>query len=280
MIKKFDGKVVVITGAASGIGRSLAHAFAKRGMKIVLVDIDKESLKKVAQELKEIGAEVMIAVTDVSDRQQVANLAEKSYERFGNVDILCNNAGVAHSGPMHLLSLEDWDWVLGVNMFGVIYGIHFFLKRMLKSDKPCHIVNTSSMAGLLSSSIPPYSTSKHAVVAISEDISAKLVYSNVSVSVICPSFVRTNIVKNTEKFVKQHPRVFQLAPEMAKKFNIDREAFKKNFEVGMDPDILAEKVIKAIEEDIFYVIPSPEVLPYVQNRFERMQEDSLKLNKE
>jgi len=280
MIKKFEGKVAVITGAASGIGRSLAHAFAKRGMKIVLADIDKESLNKVEKELKENGTEVIIAVTDVSDRQQVAKLAEISYEHFGNVDILCNNAGVAHSGPMHLLSLEDWDWVLGVNLFGVIYGIHFFLKGMLKSDKPCHIVNTASMAGLISSSIPPYSTSKHAVVAISEDLSAKFANSNVGVSVICPSFVRTNIVKNTEKCSEQHAGVFQLTPELAKKFNIDREAFKKNFEVGMDPDILAEKVIKAIEQDIFYIIPSPEVLPFAQYRFKQMQEDSLKLNKE
>ncbi len=278
--------MAVITGAASGIGRSLAYAFARRGMKIVLADIDEDGLNKVSHELKEIKeikeikAEVIVAVTDVSDRQHVEKLAKIAYERFGNVNILCNNAGIAYSGPIHLLSLEDWDTVLGVNLFGVIYGIHFFLNRMIDSSEPCHIVNTSSMAGLLKSSIPPYSLSKHGVVAISEDLSASFTNSNVGVSVICPSFVRTNIVDNTEKYKMLNPGVFQPTPEIRKRYNMDQEAFKKCFEEGMDPDILAEKVIKAIEEDILYVIPSPEVLPYALNRFERMQEDSLKLNKE
>ena len=141
MIKEFEGKVAVITGGASGIGRGLAHAFAKRGMKIVLADIDKDALDIVSQEIKDIGVEVMSVITDVSDREQVAHLADVSYERFGQVNILCNNAGVGRGGIISLLTLENWDWVLGVNLFGVIYGIQFFLNRMLKCKEHCHIVN-------------------------------------------------------------------------------------------------------------------------------------------
>ena len=153
MIKEFEGKVAVITGGASGIGRGMAHVFAKRGMKIVLTDIDKEALEKVSQELDQIGAEVMTMVTDVSNPEQVVHLADASYERFGHVNILCNNAGVGSGGPMRFLTQENWNWVLGVNLFGVIYSIQFFLNRMLKSKEPCHIVNTSSMAGLLTGTL-------------------------------------------------------------------------------------------------------------------------------
>ncbi|MFW9972033.1 MAG: SDR family NAD(P)-dependent oxidoreductase, partial [Candidatus Odinarchaeota archaeon] len=170
MIKNFKGKVVVITGGASGIGRGLAFSFAKRGMKVVLADIDEENLVMVAKELEEeFGTEVMTQITDVSDPEQVAHLAEVSYERFGSVNILCNNAGVGGGGPVRHLTQENWNWTLGVNLFGVIYGIQHFLNRMLESKKPCHIVNTSSMARLVSGE-QPYSASKFAVIAISESL--------------------------------------------------------------------------------------------------------------
>ena len=120
MIKEFKGKIVVITGGASGIGHGLAHAFAKRGCKIVLADIDEKALEKVSKELSEIGAEVMTEITDVSDPEQVAHLADASYERFGLVNILCNNAGVGGDILMRLMTLENWNWTLVVNLFGVI----------------------------------------------------------------------------------------------------------------------------------------------------------------
>ena len=168
MIKDFEGKVAVITGGASGIGLGLATVFAKRGMKLVLADINKEALDKVAKEFSDKNIEVLTVITDVSDPEQVAHLADASYERYGHVDILCNNAGIGTEGPLRFLTKEDWNWILGVNLFGVIYGIQYFLNRMLTSKEPCHIVNTSSLAGLTPGDGGPYSASKSALIALSE----------------------------------------------------------------------------------------------------------------
>jgi NAD(P)-dependent dehydrogenase (short-subunit alcohol dehydrogenase family) len=278
MLKDFTGKVAVITGGASGIGRGYALAFAKRGMKIVLADIDKEALDKVSKELVEIGAEVMTVITDVSDHKQVAHLADASYERFGIVNILCNNAGVGGGGPMRLMTLENWNWVLGVNLFGVIYGIQYFLNRMLKSKEPCHIVNTSSLAGLLTGDAQPYSASKHAVVSISEILDLECFNTNVGVSVVCPGYVNTNIVKNTEIISKTRSGLWEPTPEMIKLAGPNRENFEKILALGMDPEFMAEIVIRAIENDIFYVITHPEFIPALEARFERIYDDTLKLH--
>jgi len=278
MIKDFVGKVAVITGAASGIGRGLAYGFAKRGMKIVLADIDKENLEKVAKELEEIGTEVMTQITDVSDPEQMAQLADASYERFGSVNILCNNAGVGGGGRISLITLENWDWTLGVNLFGVIYGIQYFLNRMLASKEPCHIINISSMAGLLTGDNSPYPTSKFAVVAISESLALECFNTNVDVSVVCPGRVNTNIINNTRMFRQTRPGVWQPPPEMIKESEIGRENMNQILAQAMAPEKLAEIVIKAIEKDIFYVLTHPEYIPLVKSRFERIYEDTLKLH--
>jgi len=280
MIKEFDGKVAVITGAASGIGRGLAHIFAKRGMKIVLADIDKENLEKVAKELEEIGAEVMTQITDVSDPDQVAQLADASYERFGSVNILCNNAGVGGAGRISLITLENWNWILGVNLFGVIHGIHYFLNRMLESKDPCHIVNISSMAGLLSGDNSTYPTSKFAVVAISESLASECFNTNVGVSVVCPGRVNTDIINNTRMLREKRPGVWQPPLDMIKESEIGRENLNRILMSAMTPQDLAEIVIKAIKSDIFYVLTHPEYLPLVKSRFERIYEDTLKLHEE
>ena len=278
MIKEFEGKVAVITGGASGIGRGLAHAFAKRGCKLVLADIDEQALEKVSKELSEIGAEVMTEITDVSDPEQVAHLADASYDRFGCVNILCNNAGVGSGGPLRLMTLENWDWVLGVNLFGVIYGIKYFLNCMLNTKEPCHIVNTSSLAGLLTGEGQPYAASKFAVVAISETLALECFNTNVGVSVVCPGFVNTNIIKNSDILSRSRSGLWQPTPEMIKLSGPNRENFEKLLALGMDPKIMAEIVIKAIENDIFYVITHPEFIPMVRARFERIYEDTLNLH--
>jgi short-subunit dehydrogenase len=278
MIKDFGGKTAVITGAASGIGRGLAYGFAKQGMNIVLADIDKENLVKVAKELEEIGIEVMTQLTDVSDPEQVAQLADASYKRFGTVNILCNNAGVGGAGSISLVTLENWKWILGVNVFGVIHGIQYFLNRMLASNEPCHIVNTSSMAGLLSGDNSSYPTSKFAVVAISESLAFDCFNTNVGVSVVCPGRVNTNIIKNTHTFRQNRPGVWLPPAEMIKQSEIGRENMNRILAGAMTPEKLAELVIKAIKNDIFYVLTHPEYIPLVKSRFERINEDTLKLH--
>ncbi|MFX0002628.1 MAG: SDR family NAD(P)-dependent oxidoreductase [Candidatus Hodarchaeota archaeon] len=274
----FKGKVVVITGGASGIGRGLAFGFAKRGMKIVLADIDKENLDKVAKELEEFGTEVMTQITDVSDPEQVAHLAEVSYEHFGSVNILCNNAGVGGGGPIRVLTHENWNWTLDVNLFGVIYGIQYFLNRMLETKEPCHIVNISSMSGLLSgANTQPYPASKFAVVSISESLAVECFNTNVGVSVVCPGFVNTNIIENTRILSQKRPGLWQPTSEMIKQSEPLRKNAEKISTLGMAPEKLAEIVIKAIEKDILYVLTHPEYIPLIKSRFELIYDNTLNL---
>ena len=278
MIKQFKGKVAVVTGAASGIGRSLASAFTNRGMKVILADINKEALEEVARELGTSNNEILLKVTDVSKRNQVSELADFSYDNFGSVNILCNNAGVVHSAPIRLLSLKDWDWVLGVNFYGVLYGIHFFLNRMLETDNPCHIVNTSSEFGLGAGSLAPYSITKHAIVALSESLYGELSETKVGISVLCPGWVKTDLLKNTEQLSQQQSGVLELTSEIFESMNLSREIVETGFRTGVEPDFIAEKVIKAIEEDIFYIITPPEIIQSAQARIDMMNENTARLN--
>lgn len=278
MIQDFEGKAAVVTGAASGIGRSLAYAFVNRGMKVILADINEEALKEVAQELRKTNNDVLVKVTDVSDRNQVSELADFSYDNFEGVNILCNNAGICHSAPIHRLSLEDWDWALGVNFYGVLYGVHFFLNRMLESNIPCHIVNTSSDFGLVAGSLAPYSITKHAVVALSESLSLELSNTNVGVSVLCPGWVKTDLLKNTEHLGQQRSGVLEMTSEIFESLNLTKEEIENSFRTGSSPDLIAEKVVKAIEEDIFYVITHLDLVESVKARFDKINENATRLN--
>ncbi|GAG64746.1 unnamed protein product [marine sediment metagenome] len=273
MIKEFEGKVAVITGGASGIGLGLAKAFAKRGMKLVLADINKEALDKVSKEFNEKNVDVLSVITDVSDPEQVAHLAKVSYERFGHINILCNNAGIGAGGPLRFLPKENWDWILGINLYGVIYGIQYFLDRMIKSREQCHIINTSSLAGLTPGDSGPYSASKAAVIAISERLVLECFGTNVSVSVICPAQVRSNIVENADILSETRENLWKETPS-----GPEFENAKKLLDLGMDPEVMAEMVVKAIENDIFYIVTHPEYIPLIKSRFENIYEDTLKLH--
>jgi len=252
----YQGKVAVVTGGGSGIGRSLAHAFAKRGARIVLADIEKPALDTVANELERAGSEVLALRVDVADSQQVAHLAESVHEAFGAAHVLCNNAGIGLGGRVKDLSLEEWDWVLRVNLFGVIHGLHAFLPKMLASGEPCHIVNTASLAGLMSMpGLAPYSASKYAVVAISEALAMECAGSNVGVSVVCPGWVKTRIAeseRNAGPEIPQRP----LTPEMQQIQNLLRTVIAG----GADPDLIAQRVLEGIDQRALYILPNPDNL--------------------
>jgi NAD(P)-dependent dehydrogenase (short-subunit alcohol dehydrogenase family) len=261
----YQGKVAVVTGGGSGIGRSLALAFAKRGARIVLADIEKPAVDAVANELERAGSEVLALRVDVADARQVAHLAEAAYEAFGNVHVLCNNAGIAVGGRIKDVSLEEWDWVLRVNLFGVIHGLHAFLPHMLASGEPGHIVNTASLAGLVSApGLAPYSASKYAVVAISEALAQECAGTNVGVSVLCPGWVKTRIAE-TERLAGPHIPLRPATPE-----NDSLRALLNAFiGSGMDPNRVAEDVLEGIERRELYIVPNAEALwPAVRARFE------------
>ena len=278
MIKNFEGKVAVVTGGGSGIGLSLAHAFAKRGMKIVIADINKRSLNKASRSLNKIGAEVLSLVIDVSDPKQVEDLANAAYERFGKVNILCNNAGVGSGGPAHLLEIGNWSWTIGTNLFGVIYGIKSFLKRMLEIKEPCHIVNTASVAGHLAGEGGPYSASKFAVVSISEMLAQHCFNTNVGASVLCPGLVNTKILENSFLLSANLTDFYRPSSEEAEANQPFLENFAKLLGLGMDPDIVAEMVIYAIQNDVFYIMTHPQYINLIKARFDRIKNDALKIS--
>ena len=268
-MKDFTGKVAVVSGGASGIGRAMAQRFLAAGMKVVIADVEEAALRGAELALGEKGGAVLGVVTDVARAEEVEALARRTLDAFGAVHILCNNAGVASDfAPVWDQTLENWQWVLGVNLWGVIHGIRAFVPTMLKQGGEAHIVNTASMAGLMS--VPwfsAYHVSKHAVVTLSESLHYELELSGarVKVSVLCPGFVNTRIMESD----RNRPRALQTPDrrpsETAKAW---LEAYREWVAAGMAPGEVAERVFEAIREERFYVFPHPEWLEYARLRME------------
>ena len=269
-MKEFKGKVAVITGAANGIGRAIAERCVREGTKTVLADIDDADLAKAESELKTLGGTVLGVKTDVSKRADVEQLARRTLEAFGQVHLLFNNAGVGAGGAAWEATWNDWEWVMGVNLWGVIYGVKVFTPIMLSQKAECHIVNTASAAGIVvGGGSAPYAATKHAVVALSESLYLALQKraALVKVSVLCPGLVRTDIV-NAERHrpegLKDEPA--ELTPEMRAGLNF----FKAAIEASMPPLQVADMVFEAIKDERFYIVTHPDWMEVVRMRTENL----------
>lgn len=265
-MREFKDKVAVITGAASGIGRAIAERCVGAGMKVVLADVHEADLTKAETELKTAGGIVLAVKTDVSKRSDVELLARQTLDTFGQVHLLFNNAGVTADGAPWEATWNDWEWAIGVNLWGVIHGVKVFTPLMLAQNTECHIVNTSSTAGLIvGSMVAPYSVTKHAIVALSENLYLTLQQrsSLIKVSVLCPGFVRTNIA-NAER---SRPAELQNEPiEKTPQMQAGLNAFKAAIEAGLSPLQVADVVFEAIRKEQFYVLPSPEWIELIKLR--------------
>ncbi|MEE4243683.1 MAG: SDR family NAD(P)-dependent oxidoreductase [Desulfopila sp.] len=253
-MKIFKDRVAVVTGAASGIGEGMAETFIEAGMKVVLADVDEVKLQHTFKTFQNSGAEVLCVHTDVSKPDQVENLANKTIDAFGAVHVLCNNAGVGFGGRHSWeIPFECWSWVLGVNLMGVIYGVHYFMPIMLKQEE-AHIVNTASIAGLLSNVVNiPYGVSKHGVVALTESLHHELqiLGVNVKVSVLCPGPVNTDIMDSSER---NRPPDIPAPPELSEEEAVFRDAYKSWIGHGLDPKVVGRQVLEAIKKEHLYVI--------------------------
>lgn len=245
------GGTAVVTGAASGIGLELARSFAGLGMNVVMADIEESALDAAVAEVAEQGSGVRGVVVDVSSSEAVVALARTVREVFGPVDLLCNNAGVGGSSPIAALDLELWDWVLGVNLWGVVHGIRAFLPGMLEQGSG-HIVNTASVAGLLGfAGMAAYDVSKAAVISLSESLHHELVATGatgIGVSVLCPGFVATDIVRSRRN---RPDHVVEVEPDPAREQL--REEILRGYGEALNPSAVATKVVAALREGLFYI---------------------------
>jgi NAD(P)-dependent dehydrogenase (short-subunit alcohol dehydrogenase family) len=270
-MRDLNGKVAVITGAGSGFGREFARLGAREGMKLVLADVQREALDAVVAEVRGAGAEVIGAVVDVADSGQVAQLAERAFQSFGPVHLLMNNAGVGGGGYLWENTDKDWNWVLGVNLMGVVHGIQHFVPRMLEANRhgtPGHIVNTASMAGWLAAPLMGvYNVSKHAVVALTETLyhDLRLAQSTLGVTALCPAFVPTGIADSH----RNRPQALANPAPPTTSQKMAQAASEKAVSSGrMTAEQVAQMTFDAVRENRFYVFTHPQILPTVQARFD------------
>jgi NAD(P)-dependent dehydrogenase (short-subunit alcohol dehydrogenase family) len=274
-VKELVGKVAVVTGAASGIGFAMAERFALEGMKVVLADVEGDALVRAEAELRGRGANVLAVRTDVRQASEVEALAEKTLAAFGAVHVVCNNAGVYVTKSAWEQTLADWEWVLGVNLWGVIHGVRTFVPIMLRQGTEGHIVNTASEAGLTSTAfLGSYCVSKFGVVTLSESLAEELAQlgAPVKVSVLCPNMVRTNLMTSARNRPRALTNPEEASPVRPGAQRLD-ESLRKGFEdTGILPGQVADHVVAAIRADTFYILTHPVTKEEVRVRMERILE--------
>ena len=270
VVHELHDKVAVITGAASGIGKALATRFLAEGMKVVLADLDDVTLRSTVAELSEGGAEILAVRTDTSSEADLQALAAATLERFGAAHVLCNNAGVVGKGDAWRGPFSAWEWVVGINLYGVIHGIRAFLPIM-EDQGEGHIVNTASMAGLVAlPGAAPYNVTKSGVVALSESLFIELrgVGSPVGVSVLCPGFVRTNLFETQRWDERLGDEPAASASPVAQMID---GLLRQSVVDGTDPAGVADQVIDAIRADRFWILTHPEMRHAPVERMERAE---------
>jgi len=269
-MRDFMGKTAFVTGGASGIGLALGRAFARAGMNVMLADVEREALDSAVESLRELTPNVDSVWCDVADPDSVERAAGATFAKFGNVHILCNNAGVAAGGGIDAISVDNWRWVIDVNLMGVVHGIRSFLPHLRAHGEGGHIVNTASMAGMNGGlGFSPYAASKFAVVAMSEGLRTQLEPDGIGISVLCPHFVRTGIGDSG----RNRPARYGTAPVLdpATRAAALVAEISRQIEAGLDPAAVAARVLEAIRANELYVFTHPNMRVEVDERFAAIQ---------
>jgi NAD(P)-dependent dehydrogenase (short-subunit alcohol dehydrogenase family) len=265
-MRELAGKTAFVTGGASGIGFGLGAAFAQAGMKVMLADIETDALAEAVKSLHDFGPDVRGVACDVADPVSVERAAKASFQAFGNVHVVCNNAGVAAAGGIDNISLDNWRWVLDVNLMGVLHGIRTFLPHIRAHGEGGHIVNTASMAGMNSGlGFSPYVASKFAVVGMSEGLATQLKPFGIGVTVLCPGYVRTRISESGRNRPQRYGAT--QTPDPASPAGLLIAQIAERLQSGLDPSDVAARVLAAIREEELYVFTHPEMRAELEERF-------------
>jgi len=276
-VEQTQGKVAVVTGAGSGMGLGMARAFASAGMKLVLADVDVDALDRVVTELRDGGAEAVGLRADVSQLDQVEALGRAATENFGALHVAANNAGIGIPTSTAKMKLDDWRWIIDVDLWGVIYGVHVFLPLIEESGEEGHITATSSMAGLIAAGVMgAYNVAKHGVVAmmatLERDLRAR--HSNVHASVLCPGPINTDIGRNSAQL---RPRAQGQPPRDPATRGAETGKVAASIEAalasGMDPDEVGRLVLDSIRKDRFWILTHPHWTRALQKQLDAMNDD-------
>jgi NAD(P)-dependent dehydrogenase (short-subunit alcohol dehydrogenase family) len=264
-MREFRGRTAFVTGGASGIGLSMARAFGRAGMNVVLADIDREAAADAAERLSHEQIKAMPARCDVTERASIETAAEETIAAFGKVHVVCNNAGVAVGGQIGSVRERDWDWIIDVNLKGVVHGTEIFTPLIKAHGEGGHIVNTASMAGMVSPpGMEPYCATKFAVVAMSEGWAQQLAPFNIGVSALCPGFVKTRIHESGRARQDRYGGTGEVDPGVGD----TREQAAQNVLNGIDPDVVGNRVLEAVQNGELYIFTHPAMRAFVEARFQ------------